>query len=191
MTRVISRHFTGGGWGGQYYLIILLQAAFILPLLNRVKLPGMVPPAAFILLMAWAALVAGHAEWPTSTAGKFLDDRAVLFWLPYLLLCSWLSARWNGRLRTAVPPLVGLAGVAGLTLALQITRDGIGPSFTSPATPYLIDLLYRFHLTLHLPGAADRLMRLAAPVLAAVLVLSLALLLCGGLNQLGLRRLVR
>ena len=49
--KIITRHFTGYGWTGQYFFIIMLQLVFVFPLFSRFKISNLSVVLAFAIYL--------------------------------------------------------------------------------------------------------------------------------------------
>ncbi len=167
--KIITRDFAGYGWSGQYYFVILIQAAFILPLAGVICIRRAWVVASFGLLLVWTIAVGRVHAWHGTTAGKLLDDRPVIFWVPDLLLGVWLTGRWKGRLAAPVSAVVGVGVVIGCTVLLAVAPGLSHERLTGP-TPYQNPLVVLLAPVVFaglattadaLPGAIARLVALA------------------------------
>ena len=121
-------YFNGFGWAGQYYFLILIQAAFLIPLVAGRRIGWGWVIGAFLVLLAWTVALSLRPRLAHPLSGHVgLDDRWIIMWLPYLLLGSWLSQRWAGRLPSVVPGVVGWATLAAATLLLAVAPRAPNP----------------------------------------------------------------
>jgi hypothetical protein len=104
--KIITQDFAGYGWSGQYYFIILLQSAFILPVLARMRFGVRTVIASFAALET-TVIILPNVHWHPDLLRKILDDRFLPFWIPHLLLGVWLTRIWHNRLRSVMPAAVG------------------------------------------------------------------------------------
>jgi hypothetical protein len=80
----ITRHFSGFGWSGQYFFIIIFQLLFLFPFLRRIKLTwlGFLPVVIFYSILYFFStyyLSQNELFWK-------IGDRPFFYWLPYPLL---------------------------------------------------------------------------------------------------------
>ncbi|MGC4032509.1 MAG: acyltransferase [Tepidisphaeraceae bacterium] len=107
VVKIITTHFAGYGWSGQYYFIILFQIAGIAWLLGRRVVKPMHAYLAFgavFILTTMLSRVTG-----AGTLKKLFDDRFVLFWIPHLLFGMAIAYERGRRLPKVWPPLIASA----------------------------------------------------------------------------------
>lgn len=113
LLKIVTRDFLGYGWAGQYFFLILLQAAVVVPILAG-RSTNMTAILGLFAICAIGTFVLGKIHSP-SMAQKIADDRLILFWIPHLSLGISLSRRWNRRLN----PLLN-AGAGALLLLISL-----------------------------------------------------------------------
>ncbi len=87
--KIITRHFTGAGWPGQYFFIVLFQLLLFYPWFAKIRWTrrGMVACGALTLL---SFPVAGVLMNRISLLEK-LGDKIFIYWLPYTILGAYLA----------------------------------------------------------------------------------------------------
>jgi hypothetical protein len=88
---LISKHFSGFGWSGQFFFIILFQLIFLYPILRK-GMTGKGVLLSLILCFLGYVLIA-YFFWDTTLVYK-LGDRLFIYWLPYVFLGGY-AARSN------------------------------------------------------------------------------------------------
>lgn len=132
-TTALTRHFSGYGWAGQYFFIVLCQLLPVFLLLSRVAVGTVVLAIAFLLGLAllWAAPEALDAH----LLLRQLSDRPFIYWLPYAVLGAFLAqheASWQGVIGQVPAALPALAVLMVPCLIVQ------GPPPTGNHSPYLL-----------------------------------------------------
>lgn len=88
IVKIVTRHFAGYGWAGQYYFIIMFQLVFVFPLLSRYKVNAV--DVVFVFVIYFIGFYFLNQENPMSWF-FLLGDRIFLYWLPYVLLGAYLA----------------------------------------------------------------------------------------------------
>lgn len=137
VVRQITKYWSGYGWSGQYFFVVILQLMVVFPLLRKAS--DLVSPRWNALLLV---ICIGLAElW--LQPGEFLlkiGDRAAIYWIPYAI-CGIHLARGRSLARNLswrwILPLLALAPFEAAWSASGIGR--IGPYFlTSIAMASLV-----------------------------------------------------
>lgn len=83
---LITKHWSGYGWSGQYYFIILFQLVPLFVIIrytsqyiNRYFWP-------FIIICILFYAFVGHYYWFSNTIVDKVNDRPFIYWLPYVLI---------------------------------------------------------------------------------------------------------
>jgi hypothetical protein len=123
----ISKHWSGYGWPGQYFFLILAQLIVVFPLLRWIA--KWIPPWANAGLLVLAVAFLDFVWHPSAFAEK-IGDRPFIYWIPYCLLGIHLARGKISRLRVPWPAAV----CAALTMPLETKllgghSSGIGPYF--------------------------------------------------------------
>lgn len=134
LARIVSRYFSGYGWSGQYFLIILIQLAVIFPLLCRIRIGLSSCIIAFCAHLAASIILPGLFR-NEDLMRKMLDDRCALFWMSYAMFGIYLArtnlmSRQVTARRVAVSLMVLVLGI-GLT-----TEDPRISELMSSARPW-------------------------------------------------------
>jgi len=83
---VISKHWSGYGWSGQYYFIILFQLLLLFPYLRKIiPAASKVVPWIYLAGLTFYICVSYSGWFGISTVAK-LSDRLFFYWLPYVIL---------------------------------------------------------------------------------------------------------
>jgi fucose 4-O-acetylase-like acetyltransferase len=88
-TKVLTRHFLGYGWAGQYYFLVLFQLAFLQPLFKYLRMPVRSVIAIYVASAVGLALL--HCRIPGSGFALALAERPVIYWAPFVALGIWLA----------------------------------------------------------------------------------------------------
>lgn len=88
--KIITKHFLGYGWSGQYFLLILLQLFILFPLVriayNYKILKLFILIFTLILYVVWS-----YFNYNLPTIFTKLGDKLFIFWIPYLFLAISLA----------------------------------------------------------------------------------------------------
>ncbi|MES2454152.1 MAG: acyltransferase family protein [Bacteroidota bacterium] len=80
-----TKHWTGYGWAGQYFLILMFQFLLFFPLVSRLsrKLIHFIPHlyAAFLVFY----LLLGYSGWFEIGIVAKINERLFIYWLPYVI----------------------------------------------------------------------------------------------------------
>jgi surface polysaccharide O-acyltransferase-like enzyme len=117
-------YWTGYGWPGQYYFIILFQLIIVFAVLRRAA-NG--PSVILIVVTAFAL----YAFAPQSASLAKLSDRIFIYWIPFVAIGVWL-ARSSWGLRGAPRP--ALAGLGFASMILVPLTSAPSQSFS----PYIL-----------------------------------------------------
>lgn len=123
----ITRHWSGYGWSGQYFFVVLLQLILLFPLLRRLAsvVPAWIAMAGSLAVIALGNVFADVPWW----AAK-IGDRPFVFWIPYVLAGIHLARGGFGRI--AMPWWVPLV----LCLPIPFERNLAGGALRAIG-PYL------------------------------------------------------
>lgn len=123
----ISRHWSGYGWPGQYFFLLLLQAILVFPLIRKLsdRIPFWANIAATVAVLGLVGRI-----WNLPPVLAKIGDRPVVFWLPELVLGCHLASGRFPRIRIPEPFLVAGIAAIGLESAFLPTSAAIlGPYF--------------------------------------------------------------
>ncbi|WP_180268579.1 acyltransferase [Maribacter sp. 6B07] len=107
---LVTTHFLGYGWSGQYFFIILFQLIFLYPLLRKVYAIKVLRYLTYII----SILLYFNYEWYHATIPEQilkLGGRPFYFWLPYLLIGIGLARNDIKKISpwfALVPFLIGI-----------------------------------------------------------------------------------
>lgn len=88
-TKLLTRHFLGYGWSGQYYFLILFQLAFFQTFFHRMRVSVRAVVAVYAAGALGLALL--HCGVPGSEFALKLAERPVVYWAPFIVLGIWLA----------------------------------------------------------------------------------------------------
>jgi surface polysaccharide O-acyltransferase-like enzyme len=125
----ISRYWSGYGWPGQYFFVILAQLIVAAPLL--VAVARLVPPWANAAVAIFAPALLGATFHPTPMLER-VGDRPFVYWIPFCVLGIHLA---RGRISASRIPWWVVACVLPL-IPLEVkfsgnSLAGIGPYLSS------------------------------------------------------------
>lgn len=123
----ITRHWSGYGWSGQYFFLVLLQLIVLFPLLRWMadRIPAWVNITATILLLAFLSVGTD----PSPLVEK-VGDRIFPYWVPYAIAGIHL-----GRRSTTAAKMHW--GLALLSVALVPLEKALVPGNLGGIGPYL------------------------------------------------------
>jgi hypothetical protein len=86
VAHVLTKHWTGFGWSGQYYFIILFQLILLFPVLRWIsaKIATSIP-LIYITSLIFYILIS-YTGWLYIDAIGKIGDRPFVYWLPYAIL---------------------------------------------------------------------------------------------------------
>lgn len=85
--KILTRHFLGYGWAGQYFFIVMFQLVIFYPLISRICVGTI--GLSLLLMLFFSFFIFNHF-----LHSNFLDklgDRPFIYWLPYFLLGGYLA----------------------------------------------------------------------------------------------------
>jgi surface polysaccharide O-acyltransferase-like enzyme len=85
LTKVITTHFSGYGWAGQYFFIILFQLLFLFPIIRKLYNYKLIYYI-FIIILFIIYLYYGYFYNTIPDIIKKIGDRPFIFWLPYVFI---------------------------------------------------------------------------------------------------------
>jgi surface polysaccharide O-acyltransferase-like enzyme len=83
---VMSKHWSGYGWSGQYYFIILFQLIILFPIIRFIthKISGFLP-VIYIVSILFYCVLTYSGIFNISVVSK-INDRLFIYWIPYVVL---------------------------------------------------------------------------------------------------------
>jgi hypothetical protein len=86
LTKVLTVHWTGFGWSGQYYFIILFQLILLFPIIRwiSIRVAPFLPMVYMASLIMYALI--SYTGWLYLDAVGKIGDRPFVYWLPYAIL---------------------------------------------------------------------------------------------------------
>lgn len=141
-SKVITKHWLGYGWQGQYYFILLFQLLPLFLIISRIN--QLLQKYSTLLLVASVGFysVVAYSSWNTITWLGQLGDRPFFYWLPYVFF-GIIYARRGAAAWLPVPLWVGLS--APLLIPLEEyylhPRDLALSSFMIPSVFIVVLLL--------------------------------------------------
>ena len=79
---LITGYWSGYGWSGQYFFIVLFQLILVFPLLQKIVNVKLIY---IITISLFLYLIMSYIFWNLSFVSK-LSDRIFIYWLPYAIL---------------------------------------------------------------------------------------------------------
>jgi surface polysaccharide O-acyltransferase-like enzyme len=88
--KLFTTYFSGFGWGGQYYFIILFQLLILFPSIRKVYVRKNLAVSIFlILVLLYFVFAYQHMPSLVDTLGY----RLFIYWIPYVVVGIWLARR--------------------------------------------------------------------------------------------------
>lgn len=135
---VITKHWSGYGWAGQYYFIILFQLILLFPILRRISLSIVkFLPAIYILSFLFYAIVA-YSGWFDIVILAKIKDRAFIYWLPYVVL-GVIYAHQN-IFKSKVPVIIAVFSIVLIPLEMYLFHPQTVSGYLLPGV-FLVTLL--------------------------------------------------
>lgn len=129
LVKAITMYWTGSGWSGQYYFIILFQLLILFPAIRKVS-RLLINHALFVLIVSFVAyLLVSHLSIFSHGLLNKVGDRLFIYWLPYVILGIIYAHGKDTKIR--FPLFVGILSL--LLIPAEV-------SFTHPnsISPYLL-----------------------------------------------------
>jgi hypothetical protein len=118
LTKILTIHWTGFGWSGQYYFVILFQLILLFPIIRWISLKvARFLPMVYITSLIMYALIS-YTGWLYLDAVGKIGDRPFVYWLPYAIL-GVIYAHKN-IFGVKVPLLLGLISTGLIALEFHI-----------------------------------------------------------------------
>lgn len=126
---LLTGYWSGYGWAGQYFFIILFQLILLFGCLRVLTVRHLkwilVGGVAFYSVSVWLLT--------TSPTARQLWSRPFLYWVPCVQLGVWLArSNGDGAMRVAFPTVLA-ALVALAAEAVAFNRHGLPPGYETPA----------------------------------------------------------
>ncbi|WP_460911821.1 acyltransferase family protein [Spirosoma areae] len=104
--KIITKHWSGYGWSGQYYFIILFQLIPLFVLIRRISHRFINIPGTVIILSILFYGIVSYSPLFTINIVNKLGHRPFIYWLPYVFI-GILYANRSTIKQVSVPLLVG------------------------------------------------------------------------------------
>jgi hypothetical protein len=118
LTKILTIHWTGFGWSGQYYFVILFQLILLFPIIRWISLKvARFLPMVYITSLIMYGLIS-YTGWLYLDAVGKIGDRPFIYWLPYAIL-GVIYAHKN-IFHVKVPLLLGLISAGLIALEFHI-----------------------------------------------------------------------
>lgn len=135
LTSTLTRHFSGYGWAGQYFFVVIFQLLPFFFILSRKRITAATLIASFTI-----GLIIFHAA-PTGFDNHLilrqLSARPFIYWLPYAILGAFLAqheSSWRAFYRTIPKPLnICLTLAAPLLITFGQAPSGNNSPYTLPS----------------------------------------------------------
>lgn len=88
--KLISKYWSGYGWSGQYFLVILFQGVLIYPFIYTLGKKKWIVLTSICITPFLYYLITPHFE--TNTLMSQLSYRPIIYWVPYLLIGIYASS---------------------------------------------------------------------------------------------------
>jgi fucose 4-O-acetylase-like acetyltransferase len=86
LLKSLTKHWSGYGWAGQYYFIILFQLIILFPIIRKLSIKMInYLPVVFLISISFYVYVSYSDLFSIGFINK-LGDRPFIFWLPYVVL---------------------------------------------------------------------------------------------------------
>jgi len=125
IVQMITKHWTGYGWSGQYYFIILFQLLLLFPFISRVTHHLLSYRTIIVLLSIAFFFGVSYSGWLNISAVSKLNDRPFIYWLPLVMLGIVFAN--VGFFKIKIPAFVAIASVL-----LIILEKYLYPNLSSP-----------------------------------------------------------
>jgi surface polysaccharide O-acyltransferase-like enzyme len=136
LAKIITMHWSGYGWSGQYYFIILFQ---LIPLFLIIRFIS-----SFLLNRLWLVVVISILFYSFIAYSSLFDigsvkkvsDRLFIYWIPYVITGILLAKK-------GIPSKFVIPIIAALLLLLLIPVEVyLTPNHTIKSTPYLLPSVF-------------------------------------------------
>lgn len=82
LSDLITGYWSGYGWSGQYFFIILFQLIVIFPIIRLISAQSKKCICFFFLLYALLTIALAYLFWSISFV-NIIPDRFIIYWIPY------------------------------------------------------------------------------------------------------------
>jgi surface polysaccharide O-acyltransferase-like enzyme len=135
-TTAVTMHWSGYGWSGQYYFIILFQLIILFPIIRRISCYISNFTVAFLIISVLFFITIAYSPlFNVSLIGK-LGDRIFIYWLPYTVL-GIIYAGKKEVPSLSVPLAIGLISPIFIVIECHYSRTQI-----LLGSPYLIPTVF-------------------------------------------------
>jgi surface polysaccharide O-acyltransferase-like enzyme len=135
--KLITVHFAGAAWAGQYYFIVLFQIVLLQPILRRIKVgDGLLLATLCFGLPFYMFVTLAAARHPLMAK---IGDRPFFYWLPFVFLGMWFAANQQRLERRAALFSVPLILVCLLMLSMgpPMEHHLVELAGIKPTMPYM------------------------------------------------------
>lgn len=128
---LITGYWSGYGWAGQYYFIILFQLMVLFPALRRVSSTKSLLAVVILFLVLYG--LSATYFWHLTIVAK-LSDRLFIYWVPHVVLGVWLSRkdRPAGSNQAAQALIWLLVALVPIEFAILRAHGGVFGVYVTP-----------------------------------------------------------
>lgn len=106
---LLTTHFSGFGWSGQYYFIILFQFILLFPIIRRVSLKLQDYKLIIYIVSTLFYVLLSYTRWFDISIVEKINHRLFIYWLPYVILGIMYAHK--GFSKSPLPPLIAIFSV--------------------------------------------------------------------------------
>jgi len=127
---LITKHWLGYGWSGQYYFIIIFQLLLVFPIvrwaMNKFNINLYVVLALSLLFYIWIS----YSNWMNIPIVEKISHRAFIYWIPYLVI----GIIYAKNITVKIPVIVGILSIILIPLELRFLHPQNNSLYLLPST---------------------------------------------------------
>jgi len=127
---LITKHWVGYGWSGQYYFIIIFQLLVVFPiirwLMNKFKINLYVVLALSLLFYSCIS----YSNWMNIPIVEKISHRAFIYWIPYLVI----GIIYAKNITVKIPVLIGILSIILIPLEVHFLHPQNNSLYLLPST---------------------------------------------------------
>ncbi|HCV03098.1 MAG TPA: hypothetical protein DG048_10665 [Pseudoalteromonas sp.] len=127
---ILTKHFSGYGWAGQYFFILCFQVLLFFPLIRTITFKNKAYPIFIFFLTSVTFLYLTYNSNNLPTLISKISDRAVIYWLPYVFLGIVLANSSTFKVSKSYLLVTVIVLSVPLEYLLFVDRDDIFSPYT-------------------------------------------------------------
>jgi len=128
IVNLITTHWLGYGWSGQYYFIILFQLILLFPFIHWLITKYQFSPIIFFLISLILYIYISYSGWFNINIISKISHRAFVYWIPYVI--AGMSYLYKYKIHF----LIGIASLLLIPLEIYYLHPQTNSLYLLPST---------------------------------------------------------